>query len=93
MYQGDYSVDQILPCKASIQDERVCILKMELVEMTSLLKKEEMTPRLGGSTVNIIEDIHFGQMLSCSESGLRFLTDNNFSLWLTREMVQIVDVS
>jgi hypothetical protein len=26
--------------KASIQDERVCVLKMDLVEMTSLLKKE-----------------------------------------------------
>ena len=35
--------------KASIQDERVCVLKLELVETTSLLKKEEMTPRLGGS--------------------------------------------
>jgi hypothetical protein len=34
--------------KASIQDERVCVLKLELVETTSLLKKEEMTPRLGG---------------------------------------------
>jgi hypothetical protein len=45
--------------KASIQDERVCILKLELVETTSLLKKDEMTPRLGGSTKNIIEDIHF----------------------------------
>jgi hypothetical protein len=45
--------------KASIQDERVSVLKMELVEMTSLLKNEEMTPRLGGSTENIIEDIHF----------------------------------
>jgi hypothetical protein len=44
--------------KASLQDERVCLLKMELVEMTYLLKKEEMTPRLGGSTANIIEDIH-----------------------------------
>jgi hypothetical protein len=31
---------------------------MELVETTSLLKKEEMTPRLGGRTENIIEDIH-----------------------------------
>jgi hypothetical protein len=30
--------------KASIQDERVCVLKIELVETTSfLLKKEEMT--------------------------------------------------
>ena len=36
--------------KASVQDERVCVLKLELVEMNSLLKKEEMTPRLGGST-------------------------------------------
>jgi hypothetical protein len=44
--------------KVSIQDERVCILKMDLMETTSLLKKEQMTPRLGGSTENIIEDIH-----------------------------------
>jgi hypothetical protein len=36
--------------KSSIQDERVCILKLELVETTSSLKEEEMTPRLGGST-------------------------------------------
>jgi hypothetical protein len=36
--------------KASVQNERVCVLKLELVETTSLLKKEEMTPRLGGST-------------------------------------------
>jgi hypothetical protein len=36
--------------KSSVQGERVCILKLELVEPTSLLKKEEMTPRLGGST-------------------------------------------
>ena len=36
--------------KASIQDERVCVLKLELVETTWLLKKEEMTPRLGGRT-------------------------------------------
>jgi hypothetical protein len=35
--------------KASDQDERVCVLKLELVEMTSLLDKEEMTPKLGGS--------------------------------------------
>ena len=36
--------------KSSVQDERVCVLKMELMETTYLLKKEEMTPRLGGST-------------------------------------------
>jgi hypothetical protein len=84
-----------------VKDERVCVLKLKLVETTSLLKKEEMTPRLGGSTKNIIEDIYFsrmknspvGQILSCSESGLRFLTDNDFPLWLTWEMVQIADVS
>jgi hypothetical protein len=44
---------------ASIQDERVCVLKLKLMETTSLLKKEEMNPRLGGSTKNIIEDIIF----------------------------------
>jgi hypothetical protein len=47
------------PDQASIQDERVYVLKLELVETTSLLKKEEMNPRLGGSTENIIEDIYF----------------------------------
>jgi hypothetical protein len=36
--------------KASIQDERVCVPKLELVETNCLLKKEETTPRLGGST-------------------------------------------
>jgi hypothetical protein len=35
--------------KPFVQDERVCVLKIELVETNSLLKKEEMTPRLGGS--------------------------------------------
>jgi hypothetical protein len=45
--------------KSFIQDERVFVLKLELMEMTSLLKKEEMTPKLGGRTKNIIEDIHF----------------------------------
>jgi hypothetical protein len=33
--------------KSFIQAERVCVLKLELVETTSLLKKEEITPRLG----------------------------------------------
>jgi hypothetical protein len=86
--------------KASVQNERVCVLKLELVEMTSLLKKEEMTPRLGGSTDVLLMDNHFSvrrmvqdeQILSSSESGLRFLTNNDFPLWLTWEMVQIVDV-
>jgi hypothetical protein len=54
------------------------------VETTSLLKKEEMTPRLGGSTdVLLIDGQSFSvrkmvqdeQFLSSSESGLRFLTD------------------
>ena len=38
--------------KAFVQDESVCVLKkqLELMETTSLLKGEEMTPRLGGST-------------------------------------------
>jgi hypothetical protein len=45
--------------KASVQNERVCVLKLELVETTSLLKKEEMTPRLGGSTDVLLMDNHF----------------------------------
>jgi hypothetical protein len=45
--------------KVSIQYERVCVLKMEFMEMNSLLKKEDMNPRLGGRIENIIEEIHF----------------------------------
>jgi hypothetical protein len=65
------------------------------MEMTSLLKKEEMTPRLGGSTNVLLIDgpSFFGskmvqdeQFLSSSESGLRFLTDKHFPV---RKMVQI----
>jgi hypothetical protein len=52
--------------KATIQDERVCVLKMELVETTSLLKKEEMTPRLGGST-NVL--LIYGQSFFSSKNG------------------------
>jgi hypothetical protein len=58
--------------------------------MTSLLKKEEMNPRLGGITNVLLMDNHFfsvrimvqdEQILSISKSGLRFLSDND--LWLT----------
>jgi hypothetical protein len=52
--------------KASVQDERVCVLKMELVETTSLLKKEEMTPRLGGSTDVLLT---YGQSFFSSKNG------------------------
>jgi hypothetical protein len=64
--------------KASVQDERACVLKLELVETTSLLKKEEMTPRLGGSTDVLLIDGYDEQILSSSESGLKFLTDKHF---------------
>jgi hypothetical protein len=53
--------------KSSIQDERVCVLKLELMETTSLLKKEEMTPRLGGSTDVLLID---GQSFFNSKNGL-----------------------
>ena len=72
--------------KASIQDERVCILKLDLMETNSLLKNEEMTPRLGGSTDVLFIDEQF---LSSLESGLRFLMDRHFPVW---KMVQIADV-
>jgi hypothetical protein len=52
--------------KTSIQDERVCVLKLELVETTSLLKKEEMTPRLGGSTDVLLI---YGQSFFSSKNG------------------------
>jgi hypothetical protein len=52
--------------KASVQDERVCVLKLELVETTSLLKKEEMTPTLGGSTDVLLI---YGQSFFSSKNG------------------------
>ena len=52
--------------KAFVQDERVCVLKLELVEKNSLLKKEEMTPILGGRTDVLLID---GQSFSCSKNG------------------------
>jgi hypothetical protein len=75
--------------KSFVQDERVCVLKMELVETTSLLKKEEMNPRLGGSTDVLLIDGYDEQIISSSESGLRFLTNRHFPIC---KMVQIVDV-
>jgi hypothetical protein len=67
--------------------------------MTSLLKKEEMTPRLGGSTNVLLiygqsffssKMVQDEQFLSNSESGLRFLTNRQFPV---RKMVRwIVDV-
>jgi hypothetical protein len=76
--------------KAFVQDERVCVLKLELVETTSLLKKEEMTPRLGGNTdVLLIDGQSWSRMRSSFtdlESGLRFLTGRHFPV---RKMVQI----
>jgi hypothetical protein len=52
--------------KDFVQNERVCILKLELVEMTSLLKKEEMNPRLGGSIDVLLID---GQSFFSSKNG------------------------
>ena len=67
---------------------------MELMETTSLLKKEEMNLRLGGRTDVLFMDNHFlvrkmvqdEQFLSSLESGSRFLTDRHFPV---RKMVQI----
>jgi hypothetical protein len=65
------------------------------METTSLLKKEEMTPRLGGSNYVLSIDgqsffsskmVQDEQCLSSSESGLRFPTDRHFPV---RKMVQI----
>jgi hypothetical protein len=83
--------------KASVQDEKFAYLrdKLGLVETTSLLKKEVITPRLGGSTdmlliygqsFSVRKMVQDGQFLSSSESGLRFLTDKHFPV---RKMVQI----
>jgi hypothetical protein len=52
--------------KASVQDKIVCVLKLELMETTSLLKKEEMTPRLGGSTDVLLT---YGQSFFSSKNG------------------------
>jgi hypothetical protein len=68
-----------------------------LVEMTSLLEKEVITPRLGGSTDMLFDlwkiifqfrkMVQDGKFLSSSESGSRFLTDMNFPV---QKMVQII---
>jgi hypothetical protein len=52
--------------ETSIQDERVCVLKMELMETNSLLKKEEMNPKLGGSTDVLLI---YGQSFFSSKNG------------------------
>ena len=51
---------------------------MELVEITSLLKKEEMTPRLGGSIENIIEDIHLQRL----KNSLAWIDSFLFGKWI-----------
>jgi hypothetical protein len=52
--------------KASVQDERVCVLKLELMETTSLLKKVEMNTRLGGRTDVLLI---YGQSFFISKNG------------------------
>jgi hypothetical protein len=52
--------------KASIQYERVCVVKLEIVETTSLLKKEDMAPRLGGRTDVLLIDV---QLFFSSKNG------------------------
>ena len=64
--------------KASIQYERVCVLKLELVETTSLLKKEEMKPRLGGSTDVLLI---YGKSFSSSENGPGWAIPFQFGKW------------
>jgi hypothetical protein len=64
--------------KASVQDERVCVLKLELVETTSSLKKDEMTPRLGESTNVLLID---GQSLFNSKNGPGRAVPFQFGKW------------
>ena len=52
--------------KSFVQDERVCVLKLELMETTYLLKKEEMTPKLGASTDVLLI---YGQSFFSSKNG------------------------
>jgi hypothetical protein len=70
--------------------------KLGLVETTSLLEKEVITPRLGGNTDTLLiygqsfsrfgKWSRMGSSLSSVESGSRFLTDRHFPV---RKMVQI----
>jgi hypothetical protein len=64
--------------KAFVQDKRVCVLKLELVETTSLLKKEEMTPRLGGSTDVLLTH---GQSFFSSKNGPGWAVSFQFGKW------------
>jgi hypothetical protein len=52
--------------KVFVQDERVCVLKLELVETNFLLKKEEMNPKLGGRTDVLLI---YGQSFFSSKNG------------------------
>jgi hypothetical protein len=54
--------------KSSVQDERVFVLMLELMETTSLLRKEEITLRLGGITNVLLID---GQSFFSSKNGTR----------------------
>jgi hypothetical protein len=65
------------------------------METTPLLKKEVITPRLGGSTDMLLiygqsfsssEMVQVGQFLTSQEIGSIFLTDSHFPVW---KMVQI----
>ena len=65
--------------EASVQDKIVCVLNLELVKMTSLLKKEEMTPRLGGSTgMYWFMDSHFSVRKKVQDEQLPF----QFEKWI-----------
>ena len=52
--------------------------KMGLVETTSLLKKEVITPKLGGSTDMILI---YGQSFSSSKNGLGWAVPFQFRKW------------
>ena len=64
--------------KASVQDKSVCVLKMELMEMNSLLKKEEITPRLGGS-IDVL--LIYGQSSFSSKNGPGLEVPFQFEKW------------
>jgi hypothetical protein len=53
--------------------------KLGLVEMTSLLKKEVITPRLGGSTDMLLI---YGQSFSSSKNGPEWEVPFQFGKWL-----------
>jgi hypothetical protein len=58
--------------------------------MNSFLEKEEITPRLGGSTDMLLI---YGKSFSSSENGLGWVVTFQFVKWIVGRLVVVIDVN